>query len=168
MTHESPTRAEMNARLDATQSHTLAATKPLEVRMAQFEQTVEKVMAGFSDLKRTVVLTGISTVLGVGALNAAILSNIQSSFESGKVIGLDISKIREEMRTERLEMMADLKKELASLRPEIGVLKGEVLDLREHIGIVKHQLDNKVDRVPGKPMPKPGRPTRELMLAVPQ
>lgn len=168
MTHESPTRAEMNARLDATQSQTLAATKPLEVRMAQFEQTVEKVMAGFTDLKRTVVLTGISTVLGVGALNAAILSNIQSSFDSGKILGSDIATIRAEMRAERLEMMADLKKELASLPPEIGVIKGEVLDLREHIGIVKHQLENKFDRAPGKSMPKAGRPTRELMLSVPQ
>lgn len=172
MTTDVPTRAEMNARLNATQSHTLAATKPLETRMGHFQQTVDQLLANIAELKRTVVITGVScslsTVLGIGAFNATVLSNMVASFDSGKTLGTDISAMRAEMRAERQELMADFKQEVAALRQDMAVIKGDILDIREQLGIMQHQLDNKVDRVPGKPMPRPSRPTRDLMPLLPR
>jgi septal ring factor EnvC (AmiA/AmiB activator) len=53
-------------------------------------------------MKKTVALTGISatlsTVFGVAAFNAALLSNMQSAFESGRLVSASQSEVRRQIR----------------------------------------------------------------------
>lgn len=59
-----------------------------EARMGQLERSASETSDGIRNLKNTVILTAVSTVVaivfGVAAFNATVLSNMVASFESGK------------------------------------------------------------------------------------
>lgn len=95
------TLAAFNARLD----HFEAAMRQ---EMQEFKHDVGIMIA---DLKKTVIITCISatlaTVLGVAAFNAALLSNMRASYDSGKEAGewrRDMALQNEENRKWRLDM----------------------------------------------------------------
>lgn len=62
-------------------------TKRTDERFARLEHLYEKTQAAISSLKITTIVTGISAViavvLGVGAINAALLSNMIAAFQAG-------------------------------------------------------------------------------------
>lgn len=72
-----------------------AKLKTVDVRMDSINEKLDRIASGMtsldatmSNLKTTTIVTGISSVLamllGLGAINATLLSNMVASFESGK------------------------------------------------------------------------------------
>jgi hypothetical protein len=56
----------------------------IEVRMDNIETTLVTTQTSIAGIKATIVVTGIAIFLGIGALNAAMLSNMLAAFESGR------------------------------------------------------------------------------------
>lgn len=60
----------------------------MDQRMSGIESTMRETQASIGNLKTTMIVTALSTVLaivlGVAAFNATVLSNMLASFESGK------------------------------------------------------------------------------------
>ena len=118
-----------------------ATVNALIARMDRFEARIHQDMREFkhdvgimiADLKKTVIIACISatltTVLGVAALNAALLSNMRASYDSGKEAGewrRDMAVQNEanrkmlaenqKMLAENRQMMEEIKQERASGR----------------------------------------------------
>lgn len=104
------TREEMSVRLELVESKA-------DARMSRFEERIDsaigalrrdtdRVEAAIGNLKSTTIVTAISAVLaivlGIAAFNATVLSNMVTSFESGKNTATAISE-----STKRLEVLQD-------------------------------------------------------------
>ena len=81
-------------------------------RALRVEKTIERIEAGMTSLKRTVITTAIaatlSTVFGVAAFNAALMQNIFTAIELGQ-----------KTSPAQIKMQADIeeiKRQLAELR----------------------------------------------------
>jgi len=87
--------------------------KSMDERMGRFEQimgdTQTSIQASISNLKTTMIVTALSTVLaivlGVAAFNSTVLSNMLASFESGK----NTSAVQAEVKRQAEETAALLK-----------------------------------------------------------
>lgn len=83
------------ARSDAQVAAILGKIDALIARMDAFEhemrETTRGIIAQMNSLKKTVIITGITSVLaivfGVANFNAALLNNMTATFESGKEMG---------------------------------------------------------------------------------
>lgn len=102
----SPTREELDAKLETIEARMdgrVAAIqasidgfmgrmderfRSMDERMGRMEEDSREAKSAIRDLKSTMIVTAISTVLaivlGVAAFNATVLSNMVASFESGK------------------------------------------------------------------------------------
>lgn len=69
-----------------------------DIRFERLEQGLRDAVTSITNLKSTIIITGISSViaiiLGMAGFNAALLSNMTASFESGKQTGQWQSDIR--------------------------------------------------------------------------
>jgi len=83
--------------------------------MTRLEAAMTATQSQIQNLKTTMIVTAISTatatVLGVAAFNAAILSNMVASFESGKDIATAQAEIRRQSE-ETATLIKDLKRRL--------------------------------------------------------
>lgn len=77
--HFSVDIARIHATLDSMRTTIEAQAKTSDSRMDRLEKSM-------GTLRTTMIVTGISVVLGVAGLNATILQNMQSSFESGRMV----------------------------------------------------------------------------------
>ncbi|GEM_PF-2310546 len=84
----SMTREEMDAKLSASEARMDARMVRIESQLENIAKSQDAVLASNKTTRTTMVVTGISSalaiVLGVGAFNATVLSNMVASFESGK------------------------------------------------------------------------------------
>ena len=71
-----------------------------DIRFERLEQGLRDAVTSITNLKGTIIITGISSViaiiLGMAGFNAALLSNMTASFESGKQTGQWQSDIRKQ------------------------------------------------------------------------
>jgi len=71
-----------------------------DIRFERLEQGLRDAVTSITNLKGTIIITGISSViaiiLGMAGFNAALLSNMNASFESGKQTGQWQSDIRKQ------------------------------------------------------------------------
>lgn len=71
-----------------------------DIRFERLEQGLRDAVTSITNLKSTIIITGISSViaiiLGMAGFNAALLSNMTASFESGKQTGQWQSEIRKQ------------------------------------------------------------------------
>ncbi len=85
---EYPTRQEIDAKLETIEVKMDSRMTRIEDALRGISQSQAEVLSSNKATRTTIVVTGISTVLavvlGVGAFNATVLSNMVSSFESGK------------------------------------------------------------------------------------
>jgi hypothetical protein len=92
------TREEVDAKLVANEARSgaqvaaiLAKIDNLVARMEAVEQQMRDIIVSMNSLKKTVIVTGISSVLailfGMAGFNAALLNNMTASFQSGKETG---------------------------------------------------------------------------------
>nr|WP_315257321.1 hypothetical protein [uncultured Duganella sp.] len=120
-----------------------ASVDALIARMDRFEERIHQDMREFkhdvgamiADLKKTVIITCISatlaTVFGVAAFNAALLSNMHSSFDSGTEAGQwrrDMQQQNEANRkilADNQKMLAENQKMQAENRQMLDELKQE-------------------------------------------
>lgn len=131
--------ARNNAQLEAFR----ASVDALIARMDRFEERIHQDMREFkhdvgimiADLKKTVIITCVSatlaTVFGVAGFNAVLLSNMRTSFDSGKEAGQwrrDMQQQNEanrQMLAENQKMLAENKTMQAENRQMLDELKQE-------------------------------------------
>lgn len=93
-------REEVDAKIAASEARTDSKFASVITRLDYLIVRMDKLEAEMAGVKKTMILTGISTVLatvfGVAGLNAALLNNMTASFESGKEIGQWQSEIRKQ------------------------------------------------------------------------
>lgn len=126
-------RHELDAKIDAIEARADARLSRFEERIDQaisaMKQDRQDLKSDITDLKKgyessasslrtTMIVTGLSTavaiVLGVGAFNATVLSNMVASFESGKNTSVAITQASEQLKQtqEQLkEMQETVRKE---------------------------------------------------------
>ncbi len=89
------------ARMDERDKRYDERDKRLDERMGRIERLYEQTQAAIGDLKKTTIVTGISAViaivLGVGAINAALLSNMIAAFQAGSSIGATQAELRRQV-----------------------------------------------------------------------
>lgn len=101
------TREEVDAKIAAGEARTdskfasvIAKLDALLARMDKFEVEMRELRTQMANLKITVILTGVSSVLavvfGMAGFNAALVSDIAASFESGKATGQWQNEIRKQ------------------------------------------------------------------------
>jgi archaellum component FlaC len=70
----------------------------MDLRISSVERSVRDTQASLSNLKIVIVVTGITavlaTVFGVAAFNAALLSNMNASYSSGKELAMEHAEVR--------------------------------------------------------------------------
>lgn len=118
-----PMREEIDARLEAFESRMEKRFASLEARLEQFVAVVQEQFKGvdgrfqgidariarleaelsairssISDLKKTVSVAAIAIFFGNAAINAAMLSNVIASFESGKSTGTAIADLKRQLQ----------------------------------------------------------------------
>lgn len=78
----------LNARIETIETRMDARISAIETAIAASIQMTKEfraeTRADIKNLKTTVIVTAIASVLAVGAINATILSNMVAAFESGK------------------------------------------------------------------------------------
>ncbi|MHA4871408.1 hypothetical protein ACXZ1M_27330 [Duganella sp. PWIR1] len=71
-----------------------------DIRFERLEQGLRDAVTSITNLKGTIIITGISSVIAIilcmAGFNAALLSNMMASFESGKQTGQWQSDIRKQ------------------------------------------------------------------------
>jgi len=123
------TKDYIDARDDATESRSAADMREIRTRMdsiekimqvnheanhrlfRSFERRLDNVEHAMIAMRKTVIITGISatlsTVFGVAAFNAALLSNMQNSFDSGRFFSAAQMEVMQRMKeTEVLSKQA--------------------------------------------------------------
>lgn len=75
--------------------------KRTDERFSRIEQLYEKTQAAIGDLKKTTIVTGVSAViaivLGVGAINATVFSNMIAAFQAGSNMGLTQAEVKRQV-----------------------------------------------------------------------
>lgn len=85
---EYPSRHEIDAKLETIEVKMDSRMTRIEEALKGITQSQAEVLSSNRSTRTTIVVTGVSSVLavvlGVGAFNATVLSNMVASFESGK------------------------------------------------------------------------------------
>jgi 5-bromo-4-chloroindolyl phosphate hydrolysis protein len=71
---------------------------------------MDRVEKGMVTLRTTVIVTGISVVLRIAGLNAAIMQNMQAAFDSGRMVSASQAEVQRQIRETDANLRAiDLK-----------------------------------------------------------
>jgi len=116
----SPSREEIDAKLQAIEARMDARVASIEgkidtmvVKLEHVDQLNAQTRSSVSSLKNTMLATAAASVLtilfGIAAFNATVLSNMLTSFESGKNTGAAIMQATEQLRftQERLKSVEE-------------------------------------------------------------
>lgn len=76
----------LNARLKTVETRMDARITAIETAIAGLIQSQSEMRADIKNLKSTMIVTAIASVLAVGAINATVFSNMLAAFQSGKDI----------------------------------------------------------------------------------
>ncbi len=79
-----PAREEIDAKLQLIETRMDARVASIERAVADSIAAAIETRNDIKNLKWTMIVTAIATVLGIAAFNATVLSNMVASFESGK------------------------------------------------------------------------------------
>ncbi|MTV36136.1 hypothetical protein [Duganella radicis] len=102
------TREEVDAKIVASEARTdtsfaalIGKLDVLIARMDNFDLELRQIKADMADLKKTIILTivstGLAVVFGVAGFNATLLNNMTASFESGKDAGQWRSEVNQRL-----------------------------------------------------------------------
>jgi hypothetical protein len=90
----------VDAKIAASEARADSKFASVIARLDDLIARADRLEAEMASLKKTMILTSISTVLatvfGVAGFNAALLNNMTASFESGKELGQWQSEIRKQ------------------------------------------------------------------------
>lgn len=106
-----PTREEIDAKLETIEVKMDGRLAIIERGIASMEASAKETRAEFKSLKWTIVLTGLSTVLGIAAFNSTVFSNMVASFESGKNTAKDQAEVRKQVE-DTAELLKQIKADI--------------------------------------------------------
>jgi len=81
------------ARSDVYERVTEARDQAIERRFCSIEARLERVEKGLASVRTTIIVTGLSVIIDIAGLNAAILQNMQSSFDSGRMVSASQAEV---------------------------------------------------------------------------
>ena len=120
----------------ASQAEFIRVNRSIERRMDNIEREMTSV-------KRTVVISCItatlSTVFGVAAFNAALLSNMQSAFESGRLVSA---------------VQADIQRQVRETDSALETLRARVEDTNKAVISMQRQIENLNGQIAPQPQKK--------------
>lgn len=131
---ERPTHREINAKLETIEARMDGRLARIEDAVKRIAEDNQKAAASFtassaatqekvSSLKTTIVVTGIGAVLtivlGIAAFNATLLSNMTSSFDSGR----ETSKLASEAQTKALQAQQETAASLSEIKQIVSDLR---------------------------------------------
>lgn len=94
--------AHFDERAQRTDERIEALSRRTDERFARLEDLLEKTQTAISNLKTTTIVTGISAViaivLGVGAINATLLSNMIAAFQAGGNMGATQAEVKRQVQ----------------------------------------------------------------------
>ena len=113
-----PTHRELDAKLETIEAR-------MDGRLARIEDAVKRISddnaatrAGISSLKATTIVVAVSSVIailfGVAAFNSTLLSNMTSSFDSGR----DTAKLTSEAQAEISASVAEVRQMIQELKDQ--------------------------------------------------
>jgi len=121
------TRYELDAKLETIEAKIDARVAHIESMIGDIKDSNKATVSALSNLKTTTIATGISVALaivfGVAAFNATLLSNMLSSFESGKNTATALTQSTEQLRQTQEQLKAiqeRLDKQTTMTKAEIG------------------------------------------------
>jgi septal ring factor EnvC (AmiA/AmiB activator) len=130
------------ARSDAQVAAILAKIDGIIATIEDLKQQIRTLHVAFVDLKKTVILTGISSVLaimfGMAGFNAALLSNMTGAFESGKDTGQWQSDMRKQSDETR-QSLSDMRKQSEENRQWQGDMQKQREETRQWQSDIRKQ-----------------------------
>ena len=100
-----PAREEIDAKLQLIETRMDARVASIERAVADSIAAAIETRNDIKNLKWTMIVTAIATVLGIAAFNATVLSNMVASFESGK----NTATAQAELKKQSEEAIAKIK-----------------------------------------------------------
>ena len=100
-----PAREEVDAKLQLIETRMDARVASIERAVADSIAAAIETRNDIKNLKWTMIVTAIATVLGIAAFNATVLSNMVASFESGK----NTATAQAELKKQSEEAIAKIK-----------------------------------------------------------
>ena len=141
----------LNARLKTVETRMDARVTAIETAIAGLIQSQSEMRADIKNLKSTIIVTAIASVLAVGAINATVFSNMLGAFQSGKDIaaaqagiiqaGKEVVATQAELNRLSKEIAADTKRlsnEVAATQANTKRLLNQIeASERQHSGQAK-------------------------------
>ena len=100
-------------------------TARVETRLAGVEASLGEVRQYLRGLKITVIVTGLSVVFGIAAINVSSISNLLTAFGSGRETALAQASLRQQMQ-EIAATQAEMRRQSEETRAELrdaGILR---------------------------------------------
>lgn len=113
-----------------------ARVTAIETAIAGLIQSQTEMRADINNLKSTIIVTAIASVLAVGAINAAVFSNMLAAFQSGKEIAIAQAGIAQSSR------------ELAASQAEINRLSKDIAATQADTRRLLKEMDVREQRPP--------------------
>lgn len=94
-------RYELDAKLETIEAR-------MDARIGRIEESNVRIESSLSSLKTTMIVTAISSVLAIAAINIGVIQTMFGAFESGKTTATAITQASEELKQtrERLEAIS--------------------------------------------------------------
>ena len=74
-----------------------ARDQAIERRFVSIEARLDRVEKGLISIRSTIIVTGVSVIIGIAGLNAAILQNMQASFDSGRMVSASQAEVQRQV-----------------------------------------------------------------------
>lgn len=137
----------LNARLKTVETRMDARITAIETAIAGLIQSQSEMRADIKNLKSTMIVTAIASVLAVGAINATVFSYMLAAFQSGKDIAAAQAGIIQSA------------KEIAASQAEISRLSKEVAATQADARRLLQEMEARDWRQPAQD--KKARPPRD-------
>jgi flagellar capping protein FliD len=157
-----PNREEIDLRLSNAELRYESRFDRIERSLDEVKARLNTIETQHFDLKRTVILTGISGVLAVAGLNYALSSSLVSSFQAGQGTAqfqLDVRKQLDSIQKDNAGKQADIQKQLDELKLQQADAQRQQEHMQQQIDEIALLLKGKATASPMQPK-KTGQQSR--------
>lgn len=122
---EAVSRYELDAKLETIEAR-------MDARIGRIEESNTLILAGISSMKTTSIVTAISAVLAIAAVNVGIMQGMFGAFESGKSTATAIAQTAEQQRqiAEQLRQTAEQQNKTAE---QLKQTQDDIKTIRERL-----------------------------------
>ncbi|NVD97569.1 hypothetical protein [Massilia sp. BJB1822] len=151
--------AELSERMTRLEERLASSIAELKASIAELSQRVSVLETGFvelkekfSNLKITIIVTGLSAtltiILGVGAINVSLLSGMIGAFESGRGMGSEGMEIRHQLQalqqnSSRSQQQIDtIQQQTVKLQQQTDTMQLQLREMQEQTRTTQKQMES--------------------------